>query len=470
VFANDYTAAPYTALSDGEIRESDLIALLLESRLPAEAEANNSIAASARLPSAADLDASRKEIVAEVVAGVRAARQPVPLEALADRAVRTLGHERTVGSAWGGTGSFRDLLLRSLPEEIRISEQPPYYVFDASRQIAAERPALESHQIAEASLDPRAPAIHVEPAPRRVQPAPAAYAEPQPQPLVPAAPPAAMRPVAQPGRPVARVPQPAEVAPSYPSTPPPQSAQRGAVPTNAGNREGATAIQQSIARIHEACQAPPLSPPEYRVLFEVMAKELTENGLTGAQTLVNITERARELGLDLKRDDLRFVLDVVSEADPWFEQGASATLFASRFRNFVIARCRGQGLSLSVDELDLIEAWFAGSGGAAQRGRAAANAPAPARAPVDPAPQQAPSPAARQPAYASAEPRYAPEPTPAAMPATAQAEARADRWWTLEEGRQHVAEQRNERFAADGAPTAAESDEFPRIVRSRLRV
>ena len=57
---------------------------------------------------------------------------------------------------------------------------------------------------------------------------------------------------------------------------------------------------------------------------------------------------------------MRFVLEVVSEADPWFEQGASANLFAGRFRNFVVARCRGQGLNLSADELDLIDAWFAG--------------------------------------------------------------------------------------------------------------
>ena len=36
---------------------------------------------------------------------------------------------------------------------------------------------------------------------------------------------------------------------------------------------------------------------------------------------------------------------MVSESDPWFEQGASANLFAGRFRNFVVARCRGQGLN-----------------------------------------------------------------------------------------------------------------------------
>src|SRR6202008_3982146 len=93
---------------------------------------------------------------------------------------------------------------------------------------------------------------------------------------------------------------------------------------------------------------------------EGMAKESSENDRIGAQTLANITQRAQEKGLELKKDDVRFVLEVVSEADPWFEQGASANLFAGRFRNFVVARCRGQGLNLSADELDLIDAWFAG--------------------------------------------------------------------------------------------------------------
>src|SRR5262245_30426872 len=38
IFANDYTAAPYTAICDGEVREADLMALLLEGKLPGEAE------------------------------------------------------------------------------------------------------------------------------------------------------------------------------------------------------------------------------------------------------------------------------------------------------------------------------------------------------------------------------------------------------------------------------------------------
>ena len=93
-----------------------------------------------------------------------------------------------------------------------------------------------------------------------------------------------------------------------------------------------------------------------------MAKEINEAGLQGAQTLSNINARAQEIGISLNYDDVRFVMDVVSEADPWFEQGAAANLFAGRFRNFVVARCRSQGLSLSSDEIDLIEAWFAGTG------------------------------------------------------------------------------------------------------------
>ena len=36
IFANDFTAAPYTAISDGEVREADLIALILSGEMPNE--------------------------------------------------------------------------------------------------------------------------------------------------------------------------------------------------------------------------------------------------------------------------------------------------------------------------------------------------------------------------------------------------------------------------------------------------
>ena len=216
--------------------------------------------------------------------------------------------------------------------------------------------------------------------------------------------------------------------------------QTGMPPQAPRTADQATQIQQSIARIHDACQAPALAPAEYRVLFDVMAQEITANGLQGSQTLVNVTQRAREFGLDLKRDDLRFILEVVSESDPWFEQGASANLFAGRFRNFVVARCRSQGLSLSADEIDLVEAWFSSAQPAQARQPAYGRAPQ-QQAPAAPAPQQQ-------------------------APAASQSQAPSgERWWSLEEGRQHIAEQRSQ--STYGAQE--EEEEFPRIVRTRLR-
>ncbi|MCC7253014.1 NYN domain-containing protein [Hyphomicrobium sp.] len=472
VFANDHTAQPYTAISDGEIREADLISLLLEGRIESEPRSGGEL----REPTAAELEGMRKSIVAEVVGTVRSAGQPVPLEALADRAVRTLGHEKTVGSAWGGAGSFRDLLARALPKDVRLTDQPPYFAYEPTRQIAREieaRPEAPAQrerrpETQESRYEPRfdAPPARTaearpdftresrpEPqpqyAPQRAERAPAPryddprFAPPRDEPARPpqqaSRPDAAMPTYGQsgffappPDRAPLGMPAPrGQDIPAYGAPPPPPAAdtaarQRTGTAPLTRSADQASQIQQSIARIHEACQAPPLSPPEYRVLFEVMAEEITTNNLSGQQTLINIMERAREMGLEVRRDDVRFVLEVVSEADPWFEQGASANLFASRFRNFVVARCRSQGLNLSADEIDLIDAWF---GGAPASQRAAQGAQQPAR-PAAPPPQ----------AYGT------PPPPPA-----------ADRW-----------------SSPPSAPPASQfgaenEEEFPRIVRSRLR-
>jgi hypothetical protein len=182
-----------------------------------------------------------------------------------------------------------------------------------------------------------------------------------------------------------------------------------------------------------------------------MAQEINESHMQGAQTVTNIANRARQLGLDPRPDDIRFILEVVGEPDPWFEQEASATLFAGRFRNFVVARCRSQGLSLSSDELDLIDAWF--TGGATLARPAATRTPAAAPAVT------------------------APSPSPGAAPAP---EGGGDRWWMLGGApRQAAAEQLSGSGAAanTGRGTSTASlgemggggDEFPRIVRTRLR-
>lgn len=523
VFANDQTAQPYTAISDGEVRESSLIAMLLNSRTVSVDTGPRELAAPEPAPlTAVEVEAARNAIVTEVVNTVRTAPQAVPLETLADRAVRVIGRDKTIGSNWGGFGSFRELLLSDLPEDLHLSDTAPYTVFDANRHITANglltpqlpAPSAETRQI---EVTPRVQAqapvqtqSQPQMSPEMAQPR--GYQQQQPQRYAqqtaaptqapantaptaampamrraPEAPPAApqrqeaqrhepqrhemMRSDAQrpemqqrnamppqelprqyaqhvqSGAPTA---QPAmQSAPTAPPQQQPQAEMRRDVqrpaappvmPQASRTADQATQIQQSIARIHDACQAPALAPAEYRVLFDVMAQEITANGLQGSQTLANVTQRAREFGLDLKRDDLRFILEVVSESDPWFEQGASANLFAGRFRNFVVARCRSQGLSLSADEIDLVEAWFSSAQPAQARQPAYGRTPqAPQQAPAAPAPQQTAAPTQQQPS--------------------------GERWWSLEEGRQHIAEQR----AQGNYALQEEEDEFPRIVRTRLR-
>jgi NYN domain-containing protein len=485
IFANDYTAAPYTAISDGEVREQDLIALLLNGRTAEEAGEGPRAPAHA---GTARLDAARREILADVTASVRAAAQPVPLEALADRAVRALGHEKTVGTAWGGAGSFRDLLARDLPDELQLSEQPPYHVSAAGRGLESVRPEpLQAAPIRHDVIRPepiRPEALRLDPIraepPRPDMPeARERAAPPQTRPASAERAYAQAAAAAPPQRAVAQRPAPATPAPSAAAAssraalptegPIPQHAppHRAASPLSpqtphaapARANEGATAIQQSIARIHEACQAPPLSPPEYRVLFEVMAKEITSNGISGSQTLVNVAQRAQETGVDVRREDVRFVFEVVSEADPWFEQGASANLFAGRFRNFVVARCRGQGLNLSADELDLIDAWFAGAstGDRLSAAPQAASRDAPAAAPGrDPG----------TPAFAAPQLPYAPVPgAPIAGAQSPLETSRGDRWWGADTDPRQP-DPRAERFGVD---PVGEGEEFPRIVRTRLR-
>jgi hypothetical protein len=539
IFANDHTAVPYKAISDGEVREIDLIQQLAGSNQIAQQPAT-SAAAIETTPAPLQIEDQRRAIVEEVIAAVRASRHAIPLDLLSERVVRILGHEQTTGSNWVGTGSFRALLTSSLPEGIVVGEQPPYLVIDAARRLAeTQRRAeltSESHDRLARSPSPliagpmpaaaptQAVAVEGEVAIPVAQQAPIA---PPPPPVTsstaasalgglfrsvlpslstpaptPATPPASNVPLAQqvmeePAAPAFTsstmmpqlsanpAPQKAAVQAAYPSLPqgfgplmsqpmasmnapslppappappayaelryeprnqhvalppaPPvqqqayQQAPAAASPPASAQRApdvaSASTLQQSIARIHEACQAPPLSPPEYRVLFDAMAREITERGLAGSQTLANIVQRAQEQGVDVRRDDVRFVLEVVSETDPWFEQGASSTLFAGRFRNFVVARCRSQGLNLSVDELDLIEAWFV------------AGAP----------------PVVSQPAVSR----------PLQAPASVSADQRA----ADALGRSNSAAYQQQMFAPANAPgqVPAADEEFPRIVRTRLR-
>src|SRR5262249_31246211 len=60
IYATEYTAAPYTAISDGEVREVDLIAMLVEGRISAETPP-----AEIAPPTGPSLEATRRAIIEE---------------------------------------------------------------------------------------------------------------------------------------------------------------------------------------------------------------------------------------------------------------------------------------------------------------------------------------------------------------------------------------------------------------------
>src|SRR5690606_38570463 len=183
-------------------------------------------------------------------------------------------------------------------EDIRLTPQPPYFVYDANRAAQSEAPRIEHR--AEPRVNPAAaePARGEAPVMQRAL-APLFGAQPTQRPAT-----------LQTGAPA-----PAPRTPLAPAQPEALSGQPGTsnrqAPASPRTAQGAASIQQSIARIHEASQAPTLSPQDYRTLFDVMAQEIGANGLAGQQTLANIAKRAEGAGVEVRRDDVRFVLDVV---------------------------------------------------------------------------------------------------------------------------------------------------------------
>lgn len=298
IFSNDNAAAAYTALADGAVYENDLISFLLDG---VEAEEVPEL-------SSGDLSEIRASIIEEVTTLVREAPAPVALEALAERTTRSLGHDKTAGSNWGGVGGFLELLKADLPDDIRLTGNAPYFAYDLTR-VAKD-------------------------------PAPAQIAAPAPEP-------AATEPASTP------------VQPSAPAMAAPNAPEPAAQEDDTAKRS--EDLQRSVNRILDASQVPPLARPEYRAVFEELFVEIEQNQLQGVKTVANLVERLKARGVILKAEDARFIIDVVSETDPWFEQPISPNIFAGRFRNFVAARCKGHGLTLSSQELDLIEMWFAGS-------------------------------------------------------------------------------------------------------------
>ena len=350
IYTNDYTSPYYKAFSDCRIREEDLIRCLMQSDaalqhddIPAPAAlehappappARNTPSLPPRsapppMPALAEPTPKRKpvgntseaaiqsliddfkvigdEILDLVRDVVENSEKPVPLAYLADRAQKTLGHPKTIGTNWAGSGGFLNFLSQNLPSHLRLTEKPPHFVYDPQRhRLRDDLRTIEEEQ-------------------------------PQPQPA-----------------PVAPIPQPVtRVEQAAPARPKEQQ--------QSGNNGRLAELQRSITRIYEACQAPPLPPSEYQLLFTLIAAEVRENGFSPDRSADAVIARAGAAGLKLSPQDVAFVINAVDEIDPWLEHTRSPAAVARAYRDYVLTRCSQVGLDLTDDEYQLIQVWFGAS-------------------------------------------------------------------------------------------------------------
>ncbi|MEJ2117832.1 MAG: NYN domain-containing protein [Alphaproteobacteria bacterium] len=377
IYTNDYTSPYYKAFSDGRIREEDLIRSLMQPdamltdehaahmappleqprhaaapaleqprraaapspalehqqqvpslEAPRREEASSQLTAAqqAAAPIAAAVaDATRKrrnasgvgdaaiqsliddfkvigsEILELVMDVVDNSEKPVPLAYLADRAQKALGHPKTIGTNWAGSGGFLNFLQQNLPGALRLSDKPPHFVYNPAKHRLREDVPLQ-----------------------------------EPQPLQ----------AADRSAPITAV---AEAVPAQ---------NRDQVGGGGGRL---AELQRSITRIYEACQAPPLPPSEYQVLFALIATEVRENGFAPDRSAEAVVKRASESGLKLAAKDVAFVIEAVDEVDPWLEHTRSPAAVARAYRDYVLARCAQAGVMLSEDERQLVQVWFGAS-------------------------------------------------------------------------------------------------------------
>jgi hypothetical protein len=91
-----------------------------------------------------DFQVIGQEILLLVLDVVRTSEKPVPIAYLADRAQKILGHAKTLGTNWAGSGGFLNFLNATLPEGIRLTEKAPHFVYDPKRHRLEERAELDA--------------------------------------------------------------------------------------------------------------------------------------------------------------------------------------------------------------------------------------------------------------------------------------------------------------------------------------
>src|SRR5262249_43675337 len=97
-----------------------------------------------RLPAAAPVSSAVQSLIEDfqtigaeisnlVVDVVQTSEKPVPIAYLADRAQKILGHAKTLGTNWAGSGGFLNFLNQTLPDNLKLTDKPPHFVYDPKR-------------------------------------------------------------------------------------------------------------------------------------------------------------------------------------------------------------------------------------------------------------------------------------------------------------------------------------------------
>jgi hypothetical protein len=114
-------------------------------------------------------------------------------------------------------------------------------------------------------------------------------------------------------------------------------------------------LADSINRIYEATQIPPIPPSDYRLLFSMIARECQAG--TPAQVRSAVLGRAQGAGI-FAREDVDFVLDALQRTGAGLTGKTCAATLARLYRDFVLEEYRQAITDPSPDELILINAWF----------------------------------------------------------------------------------------------------------------
>lgn len=343
IYTNEFTSPYYRAFCDGWVEEGDLINHLLQSE---------NLIASDPTPPALSYDGGQeggRELGRELlpvlapVAPVLASKAPAPaLENpkrrpayQADTAVQSLIADFKVVS---------DEIMALVVEVVENSHKPVplAYLADRAQKVIGQPKTLGTNWAGSGGFlsfltQNLPPQLKISDKPPQVVYNPAKHALRDDAPA--------------PAQPPARV----KAAPAAVAVPAPAPA------AQASSSEKIADLQRSITRIYEACQAPPLPPSEYQLLFTLIASEVRENGFQPGETAGAIVARAGDAGLNLAMKDVSFVLEAVDEIDPWLERTQSAAAVARAYRDYVLDRCKSSGLHLSDDEHQLIQVWFGAS-------------------------------------------------------------------------------------------------------------